>query len=220
MSKLYTIAIDGPAGAGKSTVAKGVAQALGYKYIDTGAMYRAITYLALKEEIDLSNAEALSKLASSVKIEMTTHNNQILIDGEDVTVPIREPLVTRHVSQVSNVSGVRTHLIDLQRLVATAGGVVMEGRDIGTVVLPAADFKFYITASPYVRACRRAKDLELLGYKVDLTDLMKEIETRDFLDSTRSINPLKAADDAVIIDCTDMDAQEVIYLILNKVSKE
>lgn len=219
MSTFYTIAIDGPAGAGKSTVAKGVAQSLKYTYVDTGAMYRAITFLALKQNIDLADTAALSEIAEKADILINDFHNKtdIIINGENVTEKIREPIVTQNVSQVSSVQEVRSQLLKIQRSMAANGGVVMEGRDIGTVVLPKADFKFYITASPSIRARRRAKDLEIMGYNIDLEKLIKEIELRDHMDSTRKINPLRVAEDAVIIDCSHINAQEVIDLIVNKV---
>ncbi|MFZ5597694.1 MAG: (d)CMP kinase [Bacillota bacterium] len=214
------IAIDGPAGAGKSTVARGVARALGYKYIDTGAMYRAVTLAALKKKLDPGDYKNLTELANSIKIDIIENNgtNAVYIDGEDVTREIRTPEVTQMVSYVSLVPGVRKALVEAQRNMAHAGGVVMEGRDIGTVVLPDAKFKFFLTASAGERAKRRVADFQRLGFEVDLEQLTADIEKRDYIDSSREINPLRPADGAHIIDCTRMTAEEVIGLIVEVVT--
>ncbi|MCL6609920.1 MAG: (d)CMP kinase [Peptococcaceae bacterium] len=218
----YTIAIDGPAGAGKSTVARGAALALGYRYVDTGSMYRAVTLLALERNVDLNDHLALSELANNAKIDIIESDEKkitVLLNGRDVTEKIRDPLVTGNVSRVASVPGVRKVLAAAQSAMAAEGGVVMEGRDIGTAVIPDADFKFYIVASARERAARRARDLEKMGYPVDLEKLAEEIETRDCLDSSREVNPLRPAEDAEIIDCTGMTAQEVIDLIVKKVTE-
>ena len=221
MLKKYTIAIDGPAGAGKSTVARGVAQALGHRYVDTGSMYRAITLLALQKNVDLNDQHAMNKLAENAKIEIVAVNGdqqRLLLNSEDVTEKIRDPLVTGSVSKVASIPGVRKVLTSLQSALASGGGVVMEGRDIGTVVMPDADFKFYTIASTRERAGRRAMDLEKMGHAVDFEKLIEEIDARDYTDSNREINPLKPADDAEIIDCTAMSAQEVIDFIVHRVT--
>lgn len=218
----YTIAIDGPAGAGKSTVARGVASALNYKYVDTGAMYRAVTLLALEKNADLTDDRALSELANSAKIDIIEDKGKniiVLLNGENVSEKIRSPLVTQNVSRVASVPGVREVLSAAQSGMAAGGGVVMEGRDIGTVVIPNADYKFYIVASPRERARRRAGDLEKLGFQVDLDKLAQEIETRDYMDSSREINPLRPADDAFLIDCTGLTAKEVTDIIVKRVTE-
>ncbi len=222
MQRKYTIAIDGPAGAGKSTVAREVAAALNYRYVDTGAMYRAMTLLALEKNADLNDQRGLTELAISAKIDIIEDrgkNIKILLNGEDVSEKIRDPLVTRNVSRVAGVSGVRKVLSEAQAAMAAGGGVVMEGRDIGTAVIPDADYKFYIEASPMERARRRAADLENQGFSVDLEKLAGEIEARDYMDSHREVNPLRPADDALIIDCTDMAAEEVTGLIIKRVTE-
>lgn len=222
MTSKYTIAIDGPAGAGKSTVARGVAWLLNYKYVDTGAMYRAVTLLALEKNVDLNDDRALSELANSAKIDIIEGKGKniiLLLNGEDVSEKIRSPQVTQNVSRVASVPGVRKVLVAAQSNMALSGGVVMEGRDIGTVVIPNADFKFYIVASALERARRRAGDLEKMGFQVDLEKLTREIETRDYLDSSRETNPLKPADDALIIDCTGLTAGEVIDIIVKRVTE-
>lgn len=222
MPREYTVAIDGPAGAGKSTVARGAALVLGYKYVDTGSMYRAVTLLALEKNVDLNDHRALSELAYNAKIDIIEGGGKniiVLLNGKDVTEKIREPMVTGNVSRVASVPGVRKVLSAAQSAMAAEGGVVMEGRDIGTVVMPDADYKFYIVASARERACRRARDLEKMGYRVDLEKLTEEIETRDYLDSSREFNPLRPAGDAEIIDCTGLTAEEVIGLIVKRVTE-
>lgn len=218
MSGKYSIAIDGPAGAGKSTVAKGVASALGFRYIDTGAMYRAVTLLALKRNIGINDEQTLSELAKNAKIDIIDNNGSnvtVLLNGEDVTGEIRSPLVTENVSAVSAVAGVRKALVQAQRNMALGGGVVMEGRDIGTVVLTDAGFKFFLVASAEERARRRAIDFEKMGFSVDMAKLTEDIKKRDYLDSSREVDPLKPAPDARVIDCTGLSAGEVVDLIVN-----
>ena len=222
MPAKYSIAIDGPAGAGKSTVARGVAQALGYRHVDTGAMYRAVTLLALETKVDLNDDLALGELANNAKIDIIEgrgKNTTILLNGKDVSEKIRDPRVSRNVSRVASVPAVREVLAAAQSAMAADGGVVMEGRDIGTVVIPGADFKFFIVASGRERAKRRALELENMGFTVDLEKLTEEIKARDFSDSSREVNPLRPAADAKVIDCTAMTAVEVIDIIVNIVNK-
>lgn len=221
MSQGFKIAIDGPAGAGKSTVAKKLARWLGFLYIDTGAMYRAVTYEALQKGVSLDDEMALTDLARNMNITISVdpdNETAIYVDMREVTRNIREPVVSRHVSLVARVPGVRRALVRLQQQLAAAGGVVMEGRDIGTVVLPNADFKFYLTASPLERAKRRARELEEKGHRIDLDQLAGEIAERDSIDSTRITDPLKPAQDAVIIDCSSVDADQVVQLLAETVT--
>jgi len=216
------IAIDGPAGAGKSTVARGVAGALGYRYVDTGAMYRAVALLALEKNIDINDHPSLSKLTGDAKIDIINNSSgdiTVLLNGQDVSEAIRTPRVTRVVSDVSKVHGVRSVLVNAQKMMARSGGVVMEGRDIGTVVMPDAQYKFYIVASPLERAGRRARDLERMGFSVNIEELAEDIRRRDHIDSSRALNPLKPAEDAVILDCTSMTAEEVIASIVTTVTE-
>lgn len=222
MPAKFSIAIDGPAGAGKSTVARGVAQVLGYRYVDTGAMYRAVTLLALNTKVDLNDDLALGELANNAKIDIIEgrgKNTTILLNGKDVSEEIRDPRVSRNVSRVASVPAVREVLAAAQSAMAAGGGVVMEGRDIGTVVIPGADFKFFIVASGLERARRRALELKNMGFTVDLEKLAKEIEARDYTDSSREVSPLRPAADAKVIDCTAMTAVEVIDIIVNIVNK-
>ncbi|MFZ5632695.1 MAG: (d)CMP kinase [Bacillota bacterium] len=222
MPKKFSIAIDGPAGAGKSTVARGVASVLGYRYVDTGAMYRAVTLSALERNIDLDDGRALSELANKAKIDIIENSGEnilVLLNGVDVSEKIRDPLVTKNVSRVASVPGVRKALVAAQRAMAANGGVVMEGRDIGTVVIPDAPYKFYIVASACERARRRARDYEKMGLRVNMEKLIADIERRDRIDSSREVDPLRPAEDAQIIDCTGMTADEVINLIVKRVTE-
>jgi cytidylate kinase len=210
------VAIDGPAGAGKSTVARGVARRLELLFLDTGAMYRAITWKALKEGVPLDDEEAMTRLARESEIELIPgeDGDRVTIDGQDVTDAIRTPEVTRNVSQVAAHAGVREVLVERQRELGQGGGVVAEGRDIGTVVFPQAPVKIFLVASPMERARRRAKDLEAKGHAVNLDELAAEIARRDAYDSNRAVSPLKAADDAVLVDTDPMTPEQVIERIL------
>jgi cytidylate kinase len=212
------IAIDGPAGAGKSTVARKLAERLDYLYIDTGAMYRAVAYAALKEGIDLDSEEELGELAGQLNIELRTgpgNCQMVLCNGEDITSEIRTQAVSRAVSAVAKVPAVRYSLVDMQRRMAAKGGVVMDGRDIGSYVLPEAHLKLFVTASLEERTRRRFKDLEAQGYKLDFEELKNEIQERDLVDSSRQMAPLKKVPEAVLVDSTDMTEEQVIEYILD-----
>lgn len=207
------IAVDGPAGSGKSSVCRGAAQKLGARYLDTGAMYRAITWAVLNAGIDPNDAKAVAAFAGQPVIESGTDPAQptIHVDGVDVAVDIRGALVTSAVSPVSAVAEVRAHLVALQRSVVEQArrdgvSVVVEGRDIGTVVLPDADLKIFLTADPAVRAARRAKE-QGTG---DVAATQQALEKRDAYDSTRVESPLAQADDAVVVDTSDMTLEQVI----------
>lgn len=210
--KKPAVAIDGPAGAGKSTVAREVSKDLGYIYIDTGAMYRAITLKALRQGINLCDEAALTKLAedTGIRLAYKDHTQVIYMDGEDVSSEIRLPVVSQNVSLVAKVPGVRLKMVEIQRGLAAEGGVVMDGRDIGTYVLPDSQCKIFLTASPSERARRRAIDLENAGIKVDLKQLEQEIVMRDEIDSTREMAPLTIAHDAMLIDSSDLSFDEVV----------
>ncbi|MDB5083121.1 MAG: cytidylate kinase [Bacilli bacterium] len=213
---LLTIAIDGPAGAGKSTVAKLVAEKLGLLYVDTGAMYRAITLKALSTGVSLKDADSLVKLANQTHIELRdrTEGYEILLDGKLVTGEIRTPEVTAGVSEVSAVPGVRLRLVELQRAMADDRGVVMDGRDIGTYVLPRATLKIFLTASVEERARRRSEDLNQRGYTVNQQEIQADIERRDNYDSTREFAPLAVATDAVVVETTGLTVHQVVDRIV------
>ncbi|MGQ9558590.1 MAG: (d)CMP kinase [Desulfurispora sp.] len=219
MEKKICIAIDGPAGAGKSTVARMVAARLGYRYLDTGAMYRALTWQALQEGLDFSDEPALVELARTADIQVLPTQDgspQVLVNGQDVTLPIRSQQVSRQVSWLARIPGVRREMVQRQRRLAAGGGVVMEGRDIGTRVLPHAELKIYLTASPRIRATRRAAELAARGEKVDVHRLEEEISRRDLMDAGREVDPLRPAPDAVYLDCSQMNIDEVVEFILDR----
>ena len=215
--KKIIIAIDGPAGAGKSTIAKKVAASLGYAYIDTGAMYRAVTLSCLTAGLSLTESAA-TQMAQGIKTSFRYEDgrNQVYLNDHEVTDAIR----SLDVSQVSAYGGVRTAMVAQQRKMGKNGGIVMDGRDIGTVVFPHAQLKVFLTASVEERARRRFEELKVKGETVSLEDLKKRISERDRLDETRAISPLKKANDAVLIDSTQMSIQEVAETILSLAKKE
>ncbi len=203
MRKL-SIAIDGPAGAGKSSVSKILALRLGYAYLDTGAMYRAVTYEALKKGLtDPAEITAMTK-ALDMEVKPGTDAMHVIVDGEDVTPFIRTPEVSGHVSEVSAIGGVRTAMVAIQRRQAEKGGIVLDGRDIGTTVLPKADVKIFLTASVHTRALRRFKELEAQHPELSLEDIEADVAKRDYMDSHREISPLKQAEDAILLDNGDL----------------
>ena len=210
------VAIDGPSGSGKSTVARRVAQRLGFRYLDTGAMYRALTWQALERGIDLNDADALGELAARATIEPGTNPRRptIAIDGVDVSAPIRTRAVTNAVSAVSAVPAVRAALVRRQRELIAGGGIVVEGRDIGTTVAPDATLKVYLTASSEARAARRHRQLASVGDATVVGDTQAEIERRDAKDSTRVASPLTQAADAVLVDSTTRTVDEVVGEVL------
>ena len=214
-SKKLVIAIDGPAGAGKSTIAKMVAEKLCYIYIDTGAMYRAVTYNFLQSGLPF-NEELVGKLAGNINICFKPEDglNRVFVDGEEVTEEIRSQAVTTNVSQVSAVAAVRTAMVDQQRKMGKKGGVVLDGRDIGTVVFPDADVKIFLTADVEERVNRRYKELLGKNQSVDEQKLRDEIIARDKYDSEREISPLRCAEDAFFLDTSKMDIPEVVNKIL------
>lgn len=212
------IAIDGPAGSGKSTVSKRVAEKLRFLYIDTGAMYRALTLKALRQGADLQDEEALTGLAGKTRIVLNTRSpkgaTKVFLDGEDVTRKIRTPKITNKVFYVAKVKGVREHMASQQRKMGKAGSCVMEGRDIGTVVFPDADKKFYIDAKFEERVRRRFKDLKLAGGRPVIDEVRKDLRARDRKDKGRKIAPLAKAKNAIYIDTTKMSIKEVVEEIL------
>ena len=209
------IAIDGPAGAGKSTVSKIAAAKLGYTYIDTGAMYRAVACKVLKTN-EIATENLIVTIAKDIDVDLRYEDGitKVFVDGLEVTGEIRTPEVSRLVSQVAKIGFVREKLTELQRKMATRGGVIMDGRDIGTTVLPNADVKIYLTASIEERARRRFEELKEKGYDSDFNAIAKELALRDKQDMEREISPLVKADDAILLDTSDMNIDEVVNEIL------
>ncbi|MBQ8197614.1 MAG: (d)CMP kinase [Clostridia bacterium] len=221
MSNIFNIALDGPSGSGKSTIAKKLSSKLDILYLDTGAMYRATALKALSLGIDTFDADGVSTFIDDIDLEIkyidgTQHT---YLDGEDVSERIREPHVSMAASNISSLKCVRLKMVDMQRKIAKTMSCVLDGRDIGSYVLPDAQFKFYITASVDVRADRRFKELTLKGHKVDFEELKKEIEQRDYNDSHRDFAPLKQADDAIVIDTSFMSVDAVINKVLSYIEK-
>lgn len=208
----YNIAIDGPAGAGKSTIAKKLAADLGYVYVDTGAMYRAMAYYFLQNGIDAQDEKAIAEACSNVDvtIQYVDGEQQVILNGENVNGVIRKEEVGNMASATSVYPVVRTKLVELQRQLAARENVIMDGRDIGTVVLPNANVKIYLTASSKVRAQRRYDELTAKGIECDIDAIEKDIIDRDYRDMHRETSPLKQADDAVLLDSSDLDIDGVV----------
>jgi cytidylate kinase len=214
------IAIDGPVGSGKSTLARRVAALMGYTYIDTGAMYRSVALKAQRRGVPLEASKELASLAGETRIDLRQQNpaaegpQQVLLDGEDVTALIRSPEVAQAASKVAMVAGVRKVLVAEQRRAGELGGVVMEGRDIGSVVFPDAQLKIFLTASPEIRAERRWREHQQKGDAIDLARTLEEVHERDRRDRERASSPLVRAKDSVVVDSTAMEAEEVAGLVV------
>ena len=215
------IAIDGPSGAGKSTTARRLAERLGYVYIDTGAMYRAVGWKAVQEKIDPADEEMLADLCRRTEVSISRSDGEpkISVDGRDVSGEIRTPEMGMMASAVSRSASVRARLLTLQRELGKSGGVVMDGRDIGTVVFPDADVKFFLDANADERGLRRYRELKAKGADVDPERITREIRDRDRQDSGRSLAPLRRADDALLIDSTSLDINEVLERMLSEIEK-
>ena len=212
--KNLIVAIDGPAGSGKSTVSKLIAGKLGLLYIDTGAMYRALTLKAMRKGVSLKDENALARLAKTTNIELKDAGSlHVYLDEEDVSVAIRTPEVTANVKYIAGAADVRAEMVKLQRSLGESSGGVLEGRDIGTVVFPDAKFKFYLDASPEIRAKRRQKDLADIGAGQDVEKIKKDINERDASDINRSVGALKKSENAVYIDTSDLSIDEVVAKI-------
>jgi len=216
--RTIVIAIDGPAASGKSTTARLVARRLGYLHIDTGAMYRAVTLRVLEEKIPLEDADRIGALAEKTQMRLEKGENgvRVFVDGREVTEQVRSAQVTRSVSVVSSYQRVRNVLVREQRNMADGGGVVLEGRDIGTVVLPNADLKIFMIANVPERVKRRQKDLKVAGVDIDSAALEKEIIERDRLDSTRKASPLRKASDAIEVDTSGMSIEEQVESVVDR----
>jgi len=219
--KRLTIAIDGPSGAGKSTAGRSLARRLGYLYIDTGAMYRVAALKAKEKGLETENEEVLHPWASSLHITFVTKGEEIrvLCDGEDLTEAIRSPEISRLASDISKRKGVRDALVHLQREMGREGGVVLEGRDIGTVVFPDADVKFYLDAEIEERAGRRCNELLEKGRRVDFKETLEEVRQRDHNDIHRSLSPLRKADNAVLINSTQRSVEEIVEEMAHIIEK-
>ena len=224
--KSFAITLDGPAASGKSTLGERVAKALNFIYLDTGVMYRAVTLAALIKNVAIDNEELVTQVAEEIDLDIRSasvedgRSNDVILDGKDVTWDIRLPEVEAHVSQVSAYRGVRVAMTNKQREIGERGGIVMVGRDIGTVVLPNADIKLYLDATVEERARRRHLELINRGKQSDFEFVLDDLKRRDKIDSSREIAPLKPAEDALLIDSDNMNAEEVFTYILEIISKK
>lgn len=224
MTKKPVIAIDGFSSTGKSSISKIIAKDLGLIHMDTGALYRGITYFALQNCINDDQSINIEKLMSNlpnINLEFQNVDGelQLFLNGKNINREIRFPQVSDNVSQVAKEAEVRNFLLETQRVIAEKGGIIMDGRDIGTVVLPDADYKFFMTASQDERARRRFLELELAGENIDIETVKQNLITRDKIDSEREVSPLKQADDAILIDNTNINKEETIALILSYIKK-
>ena len=214
--KNLVIAVDGPAGAGKSTIAKLIAEKLNINYIDTGAMYRAITYKCLQNNIDINNEKEVINIAKNCEIDFK--DNNIYLNGEILTDEIRTMEVSNNVSNVAKIKEVRYLMVDVQRNIGKVSSVILDGRDIGSYVFPNADYKFFLIATPEERGNRRYKELVNKGYDVNLEEIIKDIIKRDEIDPNREFAPLVKAEDAIEIDTTGKSINEVVQSVLSKIN--
>lgn len=219
--KIINIALDGPSGSGKSTLAKGLSEKLNILYLDTGAMYRAAACKALSLGIDTLDEKGVASFIDGIDLEIRYIDGaqHTFLDKKDVSLRIREPEVSMAASNISSLKCVRLKMVEMQRAIAKSMSCILDGRDIGSFVLPDAKYKFYITAAPEVRTARRKAELESRGFKVNFDELLKEIEQRDYNDKHRNFAPLVQAEDAVYIDTSDMSAQEVLERILSYIKR-
>lgn len=219
--EIINVAVDGPAGAGKSTVSRAAAKAMGYIYVDTGALYRAVGVNALRNGIDTKDRQAVAESLSDISVNLVFENGvqKVLLNGEDVSAEIRTPDASMAASDVSAVPKVRDFLFDLQRSIASNNNCIMDGRDIGTVVLPNAKVKVFLTASPEERAMRRFRELSEKGSTVKYEEVLEDLIKRDYNDSHREVAPLKQADDAVLLDTTGMTLEQSVESLI-KIIKE
>jgi cytidylate kinase len=215
----YTIAIDGYSACGKSTLAKAMARQLGYRFIDTGAMYRMVTLYFLRENVDIDHGGAVAGALEGLKVDFVPGSNHALLNGEDVEAEIREPAVSGFVSPVAAISAVRRWVVPQQREMGKAGGIVMDGRDIGTVVFPNADLKLFVTASIDVRTDRRLAEMAAKGVSMTRAEVAANLAQRDHIDSTRADSPLRQADDAILLDNSGLSLEEFIAAGMAEVRK-
>ncbi|MBQ1349801.1 MAG: (d)CMP kinase [Ruminococcus sp.] len=216
------IALDGPAGAGKSSIARRAAKALGYIYVDTGALYRTVGLAAMRNNVEPKPSAELEQLLASIRVELTfneTGEQIVLLDGEDVSGEIRTSEASKMASNISAVPAVRAYLLDLQRDMAKTNNVIMDGRDIGTVVLPDAKVKIFLTASPEARAQRRYKEMAEKGMDVQYENVLKDVMERDYNDMHREIAPLKPAEGSITVDTTELDFEQSIEAIINVIKE-
>lgn len=218
---MIAVAIDGPSGAGKSTIARRAAQALSFIYVDTGALYRTIGLYMSQHIEDTKDAKTVEALLPKVSVELRFIGGEqrVFLNGEDVSGKIRTPQAAMHASNVSAIPAVRAFLLNMQRELAASSNVIMDGRDIGTVVLPKAQVKIFLTASVEARAKRRLAEHEARGEQIDFDELVREIETRDYNDSHRAAAPLKQAEDAVLVDTTDLSFEESVERIISLIRR-
>ncbi|WP_294467570.1 (d)CMP kinase [uncultured Anaerofustis sp.] len=217
MDNIINIAVDGPAGSGKSTVAKIIAKKLNITYLDTGSMYRAFTYYALNKNVKANDKEGINDLLESIDLVLDKEN--VFVNDKDVTKEIRFENIDKNVSDYAAIKEVREKMVNIQREISKGKSVIMDGRDIGSVVLPNAEFKFYLDASSEERAKRRYLQNIERGKEVPYEDILKDIEIRDELDKTREVDPLVICEDAVVVDTSDMNIDDVVEFIINKVSR-
>lgn len=223
MKKHYSIAIDGPSGAGKSSLARRAAASLGFIYVDTGAIYRTVGLACYRAGIDCKDAEAVGEILPRLNIQMRFNaagEQRMYLDEEDVSSRIRMPEISICASDVSTLPVVRSFLLDMQRRMARDNNVIMDGRDIGTVVLPNADLKIFMTASSAARAQRRLLELQAKGVRANFEDVFRDIEYRDKQDSTRSAAPMRSADDAVVLDTTNLNLEESYRLLCRTINEK
>ncbi|MBQ1507158.1 MAG: (d)CMP kinase [Ruminococcus sp.] len=217
------VALDGPAGAGKSSIAKRASKVLGFIYVDTGALYRTIGLAAMREKIEPVASPEVSALLERIKVELTFNESGeqvVLLNGEDVSGQIRTPEASMTASKISAIPEVRAYLLDLQRNIAKTNDVIMDGRDIGTVVLPNAEVKIFLTAAPEARAGRRYKELIEKGMEVRYEDVLSEVIERDYNDTHRETSPLKAADDSVTVDTTELDFEQSVAAVISVIREK
>ena len=220
-TKKIAIAIDGPAGAGKSSISKVVANELGYLYIDTGAMYRGVTWAVLDSHVDVNNQKEVEALLPSLNLtlEPTASACKVYVKGQDVTDLIRQQQINENVSTIASYKGVREYLVERQQAMAAVGGVILDGRDIGSVVLPNAELKIYLTASVDARAKRRWLEVQGTSNEQPLEDIKKNVESRDEMDKNRDESPLVCVEDAIVVDSSNMTFDETVKYILHLVQE-